>query len=101
MRTPARTRAESPRVALAPGALSAIVADAHVWRKPAFEVIKMDAEIGSYDEDGGRDEGSPVLHARVTLPIVFGALAPGCALRLRTPRRRTRWHPQRTSEAEP
>jgi len=27
-----------------------------IWETPSFEELRMDAEIGSYQEDGDRDE---------------------------------------------
>jgi hypothetical protein len=33
-----------------------------IWETPSFEELRMDAEIGSYQEDGDRDERpSPIV----------------------------------------
>jgi hypothetical protein len=31
------------------------------WKTPAYEELKMDAEIGSYQEDGQEDRESPIV----------------------------------------
>jgi hypothetical protein len=35
-----------------------------VWITPRYEELKMDAEIGSYQEDGERDRESPLFAQR-------------------------------------
>jgi hypothetical protein len=40
------------------------ILDAMNWTKPAFEELKMDAEIGSYQEDGQEDrEWTPIVQS--------------------------------------